>query len=161
MAPSVCFTSTSGTTAPEPEKMDVFYLTSPSTAPPYGSVVHEGPPALLGRRRHRTAWMCATTSLVIGAILLVRPSLLSHLLVVCACRTVGKQSAGGTGVGAEMEAHWIRSEEDGNHSSLPNGNWLVSSILVQSEDSVSSGRNDVFVLQYLSSLTLSPPRQNA
>jgi hypothetical protein len=81
--PPVCFASTSGTTAPEPEEMDVFYLTSPSSAAPYGSVVHEGPPALLGRRL-RVRLGCA--EVVVGAILLVRPYLLPHLLVVRVCR---------------------------------------------------------------------------
>jgi hypothetical protein len=37
-------------------------------------------------------------------------------IIFSSCARVGKQSAGGTGVGVEMEAHWIRSEEDGNHS---------------------------------------------
>jgi hypothetical protein len=74
----------------------------------------------------------------------------------------GKQSAGGArGLGVAVEAYRIWTEEDRNHSSPLNANRLVSSVLVPSEDSVSPGRNGFMILQYLSTLILSPPLQNA
>ena len=50
------------------------------------------------------------------------------------------------GLSALVEAYRIRTEEDRNHSSPPNANHLVSTVLVASEDSVSPARNDYFVL---------------